>query len=181
MARPVVAQLSLSSLRSALAQSTRGGGGKDSHKDKSKRLASSTESEPHVEKEPMQYPVGRSTLQLTGAHFFLSGDTTGSDDEGFLVLLKAHVGGHLDAAPRVFTLAAVPLGGRSIDRSNGGNRATSTFAKLDLRLQMEKISFSLAVLPARRSSGHPSRGKTSTPADCGLRVTVMGVISPLML
>ncbi|KAH9600027.1 hypothetical protein LSM04_008453 [Trypanosoma melophagium] len=165
---------------------------------------------------PMPYPVGRSTLQVTGVHVTLhktnkSGDENSSlPDNELVVLIRAHVKGELDTTARVFTVAAVTLGGlREVADSSAKRRAVndipqkipaignkgaktevsdevlgpcSAFAKLDLRLQMEKISFSVDVFsPASRRTTPVSHSDGKDLSDNALTVTVLGVVSPFVI
>ncbi|EKF27991.1 hypothetical protein MOQ_008277 [Trypanosoma cruzi marinkellei] len=144
------------------------------------------------------------------------GQRTATGD--FVVLLRAHVKGMLDTDARVFTVAAMKFSGNngtegaSLDKRGAiedcryaaGKTAVlpapktlsgklhqlprTGFAQLDLRLQMEGVSFSVQVLPAG-----PRRSTSPTPVNSfssfrkggsggggSLRVRVVGVLSPLL-
>ncbi|SCU72320.1 uncharacterized protein TEOVI_000389600 [Trypanosoma equiperdum] len=223
MVRTVVARLTIASPQNIFAS-----GHTESKKDtsnKNKLSSPPTECAAHSKKVEVSYPVGSTTLQLTGAHFSLRGgprsdNIDGNTRDGVVVLLQAHVGGELDSEARVFTVAAVALGGhQSMDgaeyRSNKrsrvsdsrqlalpddgqrevttsprpGSRPLTAFVKLDLRLQMERVSFSLVAIPAGKGDVHATRdnirkdkgNNTSAAANRSVLVTVMGVVSPLVL
>ncbi|ESL09476.1 hypothetical protein TRSC58_02801 [Trypanosoma rangeli SC58] len=169
---------------------------------------------------PLRYPVGRSTLQVTGVHVSLQETEQAEGHTGdvgdFVVLLRAHVKGRLDPSARVFTVAAmkfaadpgtgrttVAKGGAREDARHAGRPAAVTapslspgkphrlartaFAQLDFRLQSEKVSFSVQVLPAGpRRTPPPLSTRSLLPrgdgnaGDGSLRVMVVGVVSPLL-
>ncbi|RNF00941.1 hypothetical protein TraAM80_07341 [Trypanosoma rangeli] len=169
---------------------------------------------------PLRYPVGRSTLQVTGVHVSMQETEQAEAHTGnvgdFVVLLRAHVKGRLDHAARVFTVAAMKFaadpsmgrttmaeGGAREDARHAGRPAAVTtpspspgkphrlartaFAQLDLRLQSEKVGFSVQVLPAGPRRAPPPlstrsllpRGGSSASGG-SLRVMVVGVVSPLL-
>ncbi|RNF05976.1 uncharacterized protein Tco025E_07760 [Trypanosoma conorhini] len=226
MVRQTFAELSVDSVRDVLArlQDVKGGEEDAVHNSKKRPRATrdgavSTSSSAAVV--PLPYPVGSSTLQVTGVHVSLqeveqAEAHAGGDVGDLVVLLRAHVKGRLDPVARVFTVAAMRLaadpgagrttgakGGPREDKHRAAGPATASaaspspgklrrpartaFAQLDLRLQSERVGFSVQLLPAGPRRAPPPPSPRSLPPRGGssagggsLRVVVVGVISPLL-
>nr|CCC49453.1 conserved hypothetical protein [Trypanosoma vivax Y486] len=231
MVRCAVVELSIVSLHEAI----RGLNGKSQrHEDtqNTKHRPHSIHSTPHsIESKvvSMPYPIGSSTLQVTGVHVCLQclGGNSGAGETedifsslgcaSVVVLIQAHVQGDMDMVPRVFFVAGVtfngkqdscvseeqrmkrravtdarhatPFEGRAAGKSH--NVTMTTFSKLDMRLQAEKVSFSASVFPmplqSKGSRGNDTvdgyrKGNKKVPlVDCNVTVAIVGSISPLLL
>ncbi|KAF8294603.1 hypothetical protein TcYC6_0100130 [Trypanosoma cruzi] len=225
MVRHVFAEVFVASVHDALARSQGIGRDKDVVNDHKLSRVTKDIATPSLSSSavvPLPYPLGRSTLQVTGMHVSLQetekGEGQRTETGDFVVLLRAHVKGMLDIDARVFTVAAMKFcGNNGTERASLDKRvaiedcryaagktavlsASKTlsgklhqlprtgFAQLDLRLQMEGVSFSVQVLPAGpRYSRSPtsvnslsSFRKGSSGGGGSLRVRVVGVVSPLL-